>query len=48
MARPIRIEHAGAVCHVMARGNRGAEIYAGERDRRLWLETVGEACEKTG
>jgi putative transposase len=48
MARQIRIEYAGAAYHVMARGNQGAEIYADDRDRRLWLETVGEACEKTG
>ena len=48
MARKIRIEYAGAAYHVMARGNQGREIYADERDRKLWLETLGEACEKTG
>ena len=48
MARKICIEHAGAAYHVMARGNQGRDIYADDRDRRLWLETLGEACEKTG
>jgi len=48
MARKIRIEYAGAAYHVMARGNQGRDIYADERDRKLWLETLGEACEKTG
>src|ERR1035437_1816616 len=48
MARKIRIEYAGAAYHVMARGNQGRDIYADERDRRLWLETLGEACAKTG
>jgi hypothetical protein len=48
MARKIRIEYAGAAHHVMARGNQGREIYGDERDRKLWLETLGEACEKTG
>jgi hypothetical protein len=23
-------------------------IYGDDRDRKLWLETLGEACEKTG
>ena len=48
MARKIRIEYAGAVYHVMARGNQGRDIYADDRDSKLWLEALGEACEKTG
>ncbi len=48
MARKLRIEYAGATYHVMARGNQGRDIYAEDRDRKLWLQTLGEACEKTG
>ena len=48
MARKIRIENAGTAYHVMARGNQGRDIYADERDRKLWLATLDEACEKTG
>jgi len=48
MARQIRIEYAGAAYHVMARGNQGGPIYADDLDRKMWLETLGEACEKTG
>jgi putative transposase len=48
MARKIRIEYPGAVYHVMARGNQGRDIYADDRDRKLWLETLGEAGDKTG
>ena len=48
MACKIRIEYAGAAYHVMARGNQGRDIYADERDRKLWLATLGEACKKTG
>ena len=48
MARKIRIEYAGAAYHLMARGNQGRDIYADELDRKLWLATLGEACEKTG
>jgi hypothetical protein len=31
----------------MARGNQRRDIFADDRDRKLWLETLGEACEKT-
>jgi REP element-mobilizing transposase RayT len=48
MARKIRIEYARAAYHVMARGNQGRDIYADDRDHKLWLETLGQACEKTG
>jgi hypothetical protein len=48
MARQIRIEYAGAAYRVMARGNQGRDICADARDRKLWLATLGEACEKTG
>src|SRR5580704_3327382 len=48
MARPLRIEYAGAVYHVMARGNQGAPVFSDDMDRRFFLATLGEACEKTG
>ena len=48
MARQIRIEYGGAVYHVMARGNQGQTIFADNLDRRVWVKTLGEACEKTG
>ena len=48
MARKLRIAYARAAYHVMARGNQGRAIFADERDRKLWLATLGEACEKTG
>jgi len=48
MARPLRIAYPGAVYHVMARGNRGQAVFGDDLDRRRFLETLGEACEKTG
>jgi REP-associated tyrosine transposase len=48
MARPVRIEYPGAVYHVMARGNRGQAIFQDDQDRECLVETLGEACEKTG
>ena len=34
MARPLRIEYAGAVYHVMARGNHGQSLFADDQDRQ--------------
>jgi len=48
MARALRIEYAGAVYHVMARGNQGRAIFADDEDRQRVLGTLGEACGKTG
>jgi REP element-mobilizing transposase RayT len=48
MARKVRIEYAGAVYHVMARGNQGQAVFADDVDRTLWLRSLGEGCEKTG
>ncbi len=48
MARALRIEYAGAVYHAMARGNQGRAIFRDDQDRGCFLETLGEACEKTG
>src|ERR1017187_7501223 len=48
MARPIRIQYPGATYHVMARGTHGQEIFQDDQDRQRFLETLGEACEKTG
>jgi hypothetical protein len=45
MARQLRIEYRGAICHVMARGERIAHE---ESDRYTLIETLGEACVKTG
>lgn len=42
------MEYAGAVYHVMSRGNAGQTIFANDEDRRLFLETLGDACERCG
>ena len=42
MARSVRIEYAGAVYHVMCRGDRREAIFACDDDRRLMLETLKE------
>jgi putative transposase len=48
MARQVRIEFPGAVYHVMARGDRRESIISGDKDWTMFIETFGEACEKTG
>ena len=48
MARKPRIEFAGAVYHVLSRGDRGEAIYQDDEDRLLFLRFLGEVCERTG
>lgn len=48
MPRKPRVEYAGAVYHVMCRGNGGQAIYLDDSDRRSHLDTLGEACERCG
>ena len=48
MARKPRIEFAGAVYHVISRGDRGEAIYQDDEDRRLFLQFLGEVCGRTG
>jgi putative transposase len=48
VARPLRIQYPGAVYHVMARGNQGQPIFKDDKDRERFLETLQEACKKTG
>jgi len=48
MPRRVRVEYAGAVYHVMDRGDRSESIFLDDDDRRLFLKTLGQACERTG
>ncbi|MGA2852800.1 MAG: transposase [Verrucomicrobiota bacterium] len=48
MARKLRIEFAGAVYHVMNRGDRREAIFHDDADPALFLETLAESCAKTG
>ena len=47
MARAIRVQYEEAVYHVVSRGNRRMDIYLGDRDRELFVETLAEAREKS-
>jgi len=45
--RKLRLEYPGAIYHVINRGDRREAIFADESDRKLFLETLSQACEKT-
>ncbi len=48
MARKLRVQYAGAIYHVMNRGDRRQAIFASDADRQCFLQTLTEACQKTG
>lgn len=48
MARKPRIEYAGAVYHVMSRGDRQNHIFRDDQDRKVFLDTLSEACGRQG
>lgn len=48
MSRALRVEYPGAHYHVMCRGNNGREVFLADKGWRLFLSTLGEACDQTG
>ena len=42
------MEFAGAIYHVMARGDRREPIVEDDEDRRTFVRTLGQACERSG
>ena len=46
MARPLRLELAGALYHVTSRGDGRDDIYLNDDDRLAWLETLAQVCER--
>ena len=45
MARPLKIEFAGALYHVTSRGNGREDIYLDDEDRELFMLVLDECCE---
>lgn len=48
MARKLRLEYAGAVYHVISRGNYRGDVFRQETTKKAFLKCVGEAAEKSG
>jgi REP element-mobilizing transposase RayT len=46
MARPVRIEFAGALYHLTSRGDGREDIYLDEADRLLFLQVLGQVCDQ--
>ena len=44
MARPLRLELAGALYHVTSRGDGQEDIYLSDADREAWLAVLGQVC----
>ena len=47
MPRPLRVQYPGAIYHLMNRGDRREDICPDDQDRRGFLDTLGEVCQKT-
>jgi putative transposase len=48
MGRSPRIEYAGAVYHVMSRGNHQQAVFRSDKDCSLFLDALEEACGRCG
>jgi putative transposase len=46
MARPLRIEFAGALYHITSRGDRREAIYEDDEDREAFLGVLPEVVER--
>ena len=48
MARQPRVEYAGALHHVMSRGNDGIPILRDDEDRHLFLDLLSQEIVRSG
>ena len=48
MARKARVEFAGALYHLLDRGDRQEAIFHDDADRELFLATLAQACTRCG
>jgi len=46
MARPLRLEFAGALYHITSRGDRRENIYESDVDRQSFLDVLGDVCDR--
>ncbi len=46
MTRPWRMEYDGAYYHVLSLGNEGRDIFCDDKDRRVFLDALGEMSER--
>ena len=46
MARKLRLENAGAIYHVISRGNYRADVFRSDKTKAAFLRCLDEACQK--
>ncbi|MDO8806681.1 MAG: transposase [Elusimicrobiota bacterium] len=46
MARPLRIEYPGAVYHITTRGNRRAQVFLDDEDRKMFFSVLDEVVRR--
>ena len=46
MARALRIEFEGAYYHILSRGNEQRDIFYDDKDRLLFIDTLGEVSDR--
>ena len=44
MARPLRLEYAGALYHITSRGDRREPIYEDDADRKMFMSLLEQVC----
>ncbi len=47
VARKLRVQYPGAIYNVVNRGDQREPLFRSHKDREMFLETLGQACEKT-
>ncbi len=47
MSRPLRIEYAGALYHITARGNRREDIFYDDQERQQFLDILAKTIERS-
>src|SRR5262249_62319368 len=48
MARPLRLEFAGAIYHVVSRGHERSKLFRDDEDRAEFLKTLGSVARDHG
>lgn len=48
MPRPLRVEYAGAIYHILNRGDHREAVFRNDDDREMFLRALEQACGKTG
>ena len=48
MPRPLRVEYAGAIYHILNRGDHREVVFRNDDDREMFLRALEEVCGKTG